>query len=309
MALLALFLITGCAQEKPAPLRLGTSLWPGYEPLFLADAQGYYADQPIHFIEYPSLSGSVRAMLNGSIEAAALTMDEVLMLQESKVPVKVVLITDFSDGGDALLAAPSIESVEQLKGMRVSLEISVLARYMLSRALQLHGLLLEDVTMFNASVTEQAELYQHGEADAFVSYEPTRTKLLNLGARELFSSREIPGEIVDVVVVREDYLSEHPEQVQALIDGWYQALDQLQHHTDASAEIISKRLKITSAEVLASFKGLRLPGREETAAMLGGTILQPAQHLMQAMQQQGLLQEPVDLQALFSDQFVAVREK
>jgi len=304
VALFALFLVAACAQPEPTPLRVGTSLWPGYEPLFLAETQHLYADQPINFIEYPSISGSVRAMLNGSIEAAALTMDEALMLMESKVPIKVVLITDFSDGGDALLAHPPIASIDQLRGKRVSLEISVLARYMLSRALQQYGLTFDDISIVDASVTEQVDLYQNNRADAFVSYEPTRTQLLKLGANELFSSKEIPGEIVDVVVVREDYLKQHPEQVRALVDGWYRALDQLENHPNASAQIISNRLKITSAEVLASFKGLKLPQRAQAAAMLGGTLLQPAERLMQAMRQQGLLKGSVDLQALFSDEFV-----
>ncbi len=308
--LFLVLLLFACSQEANVPLRVGVAPWPGYEPLFLAEKEGAYSSQHIHFIEYPSPSGSVRALSNGSIEAAALTLDEVLKLLESNVPIKVVLVTDISEGGDAILARPGVESVAQLQGQRIAAENSVLAKYMLIRALQIHGLELSDVTIVNASITEQLTLYKSGLVDAMLSYEPTRTQLIKQGAREIFSSKDIPGEIVDVLVVREDYLKENSEQVQVLVDGWYFALEYLQNDPVRSSIVLSHRLKITPAEVLSSFDGIRLPSRKDVAEMLGnknGNLMQVSERLMNTMKQQSLLNKSLTIKSLFTDEFVRSR--
>lgn len=306
--MLLLVSLGGCSEDMVNPLRVGTNPWPGYEPLFLAKTEGLYSTPDIQFIEYPSPSGSVRAMQNGSIEAAALTLDEVLKLLESKLPIKIVLIMDISDGGDAILAQANIGSVKQLQDKHVSTEPSVLSRYILMRALELNDLSLEDLKISNASVTEQLELFTNKEIDAVVSYEPTRSQLLSHGAREIFSSKDIPGEIVDVLVVREDALSGHREHIQALVDGWYRALAYLNEQPQRSAEVLSQRLRIPAAEVASSFDGMQMPMRQHTAAMLSGgegNMKETARRLMAVMQKQGLLSQAVKIDDLFNAEFVS----
>ena len=116
---LMILLSGGCSREQAQTLRIGISLWPGYEPFFLARDLGFYDDLPVTIIEYPSLSGASRAMKNGTIDAVALTLDEVLLLINSGVDAQVVLVTNISDGGDVILARPKIESVEQLRGKTI----------------------------------------------------------------------------------------------------------------------------------------------------------------------------------------------
>lgn len=60
-----------------APLRIGTLVWPGYEPLYLARERGYLDPKSVRLVEYPSNSEVTRAFRNRAIEAAALTFDEV----------------------------------------------------------------------------------------------------------------------------------------------------------------------------------------------------------------------------------------
>jgi len=204
--LIVLILLGGCSTQEDSPLRVGTNIWPGYEPLYLAQSLGNYAQVPIRLVEYPSASEVMRAFRNQTLEAAALTLDEVLALREDGIPVTVVLVNDVSDGADVIVARQGISSMKALKGKKIALEAGALGAYMITRALEINGMTLEDIQVINKDVNMHEAALLHKEVDAAVTFEPVRTRLLNAGGNEIFNSRKIPGEIVDVLVVRNSYL-------------------------------------------------------------------------------------------------------
>ncbi|MDQ6966158.1 MAG: hypothetical protein Q9M23_04455, partial [Mariprofundaceae bacterium] len=78
LALLLTQLLAACTPAPKPDLRIGTNIWPGYEPLYLARSLGLFKDTGISLIEYPSSTETMRALRHGSIEAGALTLDEAL---------------------------------------------------------------------------------------------------------------------------------------------------------------------------------------------------------------------------------------
>lgn len=290
------WVLSGCAEPEHPPLRVGTVVWPGYEPLYLARANGDLPESAVRLIEYPSASEVIRALRNRSLEGAALTLDEVLMVVSEDTPLKVVLVMDISHGGDVLLAHPSVRSMGDLRGKRVGVESTALGAFMLTRALQTHGLDVSDIDVRNMDVNAHENAYLLGEVDAIVTFEPARTRLLNAGAQELFTSRDIPGEIVDVLVVHEAVLEHRLADLRQLADTWFRAVDILRQRPDDAATVMSRRLRISPREVLASYDGLVLPTRTENQLLLGGpqpalrdTVLRLNQVLVDA----GLLDRPV----------------
>lgn len=268
----ALFAIFACAtvQAGEPPLRLGTNVWPGYEPLYLARGLGHLDSTRVALIEYLSASEVIRAFRNRAIQAAALTLDEALLLVDGGLAVQVVLVTDVSNGGDAVLARPPVKRIEQLRGRRIGVESGALGAYVLSRALEIGGLDLAAVEIVHLPINEHRTAYQQGTVDALVSFEPVRSQLIASGAREVFSSRDIPGEIVDVVVVERHFRLEHPQLVEHLLNAWFKGLDHLHSHPSDAATRMSARLNLSPEAVLASFAGLQLPDRAENRAFLGG---------------------------------------
>jgi len=307
MILSVMFFITGCGVEQKSPLRVGINLWPGYEPFFLARDMGEYANSPISLIEYPSPSGAIRAIRNGTVEAVALTLDEVFNLVDSGVKAKVVLITDISNGGDAILARPGINALEELRGKVVLSEATVLSSYMLNRAFDDTDLSLSDIHRVYSPISEHTWVYENSKVDAIVTFEPVRTKLIEAGAKELFSSADIPGEIIDVLIVRDDVIESSPEVVQALVDGWYTALQQLHAYPEKSSKMLSTRLHITPKEVLSSLNRLSWPNRYQVNEMLNdktATLSPISKRIQMMLIQQQLLNHEQSFQSLFTDQFV-----
>lgn len=179
-------------------IRIGTNVWPGYEPFYLARELGFYESDAIKLVEYPSASEVLRAFRNQSIEAAALTLDEVLSLNQAGIPVSVILILDISNGGDTIISQPEVKSFEELKGKNIAVETGALGAYMISRALEINQFSLSDVNIKHIDVDGHEEAYNTRKVDAVVTFEPVRTKLLAKGGHELFTSKQIPNEIIDV---------------------------------------------------------------------------------------------------------------
>jgi len=279
----------GTAQAQQL-LRLGTNVWPGYEPLYIAAArENWERDLKVRLVEYPSATEVLRAFRNKALEAAALTLDEVLVLREAELPLKVVVVLDISAGGDVVLGKPGIESFEDLRGRRIGVESGALGAYMITRALELHDMSLDDIQVVQLDVSAQESAYRADQVDAVVTFEPVKTRLLAAGAKELFSSREIPGEIVDVLVVHEEFARRHPGQVRELIAGWFRALDYRHTMPDEAAEFTARRLKISPGEVLESYRGLHLPGSEENRRLLSNGLTPTLERLQTTLLREGLL--------------------
>ena len=145
VTLLVLGMLVAACTPEPAPvLRVGTNVWPGYEPLYLARELGYFEAGPVSLEEYASATDVIRAFRNHAIEAAAVTLDEALLLVDSGQRPRVVLVMDVSNGADVILGQAGMQQLVDLKDRRIGVEHGALGAYVLSRALTLAGMTLDD---------------------------------------------------------------------------------------------------------------------------------------------------------------------
>ncbi len=291
----------GVPEEEPV-LRLATNTWPGYEPFYLAREKGLLGPA-VRLQELPSATAVLDALRLGQSDAAAVTLDEALLLAADGMPVQLILVTNLSHGGDALVARPEVRGMAGLKGRKVGVENTALGAYMLQRALDHGGISAADILPVSLTVDRHLAAYEAGEVDAVVTFEPQRTKLLLAGARVLFDSTSIPGEIADVVVVRRDFLQENPRLVQHLLEGWFAALDLLAREPADSLEIMGRRMQMSGPEVAASLQLLEIPTREENQRLVAGDspeLLAAARRLQETMLARRLLGTPVKLERLFA---------
>ena len=288
-----LVLVVGCTPESPPPLlRVGTSVWPGYEPLYLARELGYLEGSSIRLVEHDSATDVIRAFRNHAIEAAALTLDEVLLLTDSGQHPRVVLVMDISHGADVILGHAGIRRITDLKGRRVGVENTATGAYMLTRALQRNGMELDQITLVPMPSYEHERAFLNNTVDAVVTFEPTRTRLLKQGAVRLFDSSEIAGEIVDVLVVRHDILQRQPEAVERLLRDWFRALAYLAAEPQDAAARMAAREGLTPHEFLAALQLLRIPTLSENRGLLAGPqagLRAPLRRLESVMQAKKLL--------------------
>jgi NitT/TauT family transport system substrate-binding protein len=251
-------------------LRLGTNVWPGYELFYLARDLNYYDEHRIRLVESTSATQVIHAFRNGAIDAAALTLDEVLLLAQDEVDFKLVAILDYSNGADCLLGQPGIKTLSALQDKRVGVEDGALGGYMLNLALHQARLTRAQVKIVSLPVNEHERAFEKGQIDAVVTFDPVCAKLERHGATRLFDSAALPGKILDVLIIRSTYLEQHGDRVQELLRGWLQAQDYLRNAPQDAARRMTGRMALPPDEVLESFKGVHILGKGENLQMMAG---------------------------------------
>lgn len=263
-------LLVACHSVQPAPLALGLNAWVGYDPLVLARERGVIDTRAVKVIELSSGSETMRLFRNRLLHAAALTLDEALRLADEGFDPRVVAVLSASVGADVVMAVPQVRNLAGLRGRTVAVEGTTVGALMLQRLLQAAGLKTGDVKIVNVEATQHLELLRGGRAEVAISYEPLAGALREAGMVSLFDSWQMPGDIVDVLVVHADVLESSPDQVQAMLAGWQLGLAALQESPGASAALLAPGAGLTPAQYMAAFNGLEFYSAEQSLSWLSG---------------------------------------
>ena len=176
--------IVRCAREPEAALRIGTNVWIGSEPLYLARELGRLDPAVVQLVEYPSASEVLRAYRNQAIDGMVISLDELFGLAVDGLQPKIILVVDVSHGADVVVGRPGMKSMQDLKGKSVAVESGALGAFVLSRALTLNGMQASDVNVVHLESNEQPNAFEAGTVDGAVTFDPYRAQFLQAGARD-----------------------------------------------------------------------------------------------------------------------------
>ena len=298
LALTVLSFCAGCA-SKHEPVRIGINAWPGYEFLYLAQEKGFYRDEglDVRLTEFGSLTDCRRAFERGQIDVMGTTVVEVLLAREdSASSPEIIQVVDYSDGADVILAHAGIVNGAGLRGVRIGVEQASLGLYVLARGLEKNGLSLADVKVVPLDQVSMEDAFRRGEIAAVVTYPPTSTKLLRHSSfKSVFSTSEIPGEVVDVIASSATLSAERPGDVAKLIRAYHRAIAYTAQHPEDAYRIMAEREGITPREFAdALTDGLKLVAASEQAAYFepGGKLQKVVDNTDRLLRQSELIKGP-----------------
>jgi NitT/TauT family transport system substrate-binding protein len=300
--------LSGCAWLSNQPIAIAGHVWVGYEPTFLARAQGWLDNQQVSLLETHSSSESMHALATGKVQGAMLTLDEVLRARAAGLPLSVVMVFDVSAGADIVLAHYDIQTILDLKGERIGFEQSSVGELLLAIVLNQAGLSKQDVTLVPLPVEQQFEAWRNNEVDAVISYEPTASKMLNQGAVRLFDTTQTSNLIVDVLAIRTDVLNgAHAQAIRHLISSHFRGLAHLSKSPQDAAYRMSARLGLPAQDVLAAFEGLVMTDLANNLRLLSGNtpvLLSSAEKLSDIMSKFGQIAQPDSLDGLIDSDYL-----
>jgi NitT/TauT family transport system substrate-binding protein len=265
----SLFLLLASCAEEPSQksIRLGINPWPGYEFLYLAAQKDFFKEEglDIELVELAALADLKRVFEQGRIDAMASTIIEAVEVSlNSDQRIDVVLIPDFSNGGDVILANKPLASITELQGKKIGVELGLLGSFILSQALAKNGLSLDDVTMINVEQLNAEKQLLLENVAAMVTYPPFATEILRQdGVNQIFSTAEIPGDVIDVVVVRQGVLLKPIEWQKKLFNVWQRALDYTKSNPDEAYKIMAEREGISIEEFQAALTGVSIIEKDQ----------------------------------------------
>lgn len=297
-------LLNACSPPASA-LRVGSIVFPGYEFMFLSREMGLLDERRVRMVELLANTDTLRALAAGQIEAAALTLDELMTARADGVDLRAVLVYDISAGADAVLAHAPV-TLKTLANKRIGVEDSAMGAVMLSALLEAAGLRLDQIQKVPVTLDRTEEVFRRGAVDAVVTAEPWASHLERGGAQRLFDSTAIPGRIVDVLAVRAEALETHADALRYLIAGHFAAQSLLRADPQKAAVWMAPRLQTAPADVPALFRGMQLPDVPQNRQMLrpGGRLDRSVQELQKVMVQAQLMYAPTDLKSLADSRFL-----
>jgi NitT/TauT family transport system substrate-binding protein len=259
-------------------IRMGINPWPGYEPLFLAEQRGLFEKHglKVHLVEFTSVGDCLRGYQSGDIDAMASTLIEVALatdqgLSGSPTPV---IVADVSEGADVILAKSAARGMADVRGQRIGVEPASLGMFILDRALAKAGMTRADITLVTMGQEEMQTALMSGAVAAVVTYAPYSIAMEKEGAHPIFTTKEIPNEVVDIVSVTPGLLQAQPEVAGKFQAVWTDAMTLLERDRDASVATMAARQRISPEEFLVSLEGIRLVGGDQQADLLapGGEV-------------------------------------
>lgn len=297
LPVIALLALAACGKGDE-PINIAGNAWLGYQPLYLAydharslphDGEGLgRVARAFNITMLSSTSAVIRALKNGMLDGALLTLDEAIRQKaQTGMDLCVAMVLDYSDGADALVAKPEAFSERGRRKLRIGYEATALGGYMLSRLLQYMDWRLDDIEPVNVEPDEQVAAFRDGRVDAVIAFEPYLGALQALGGKVFFSSRDIPDEIIDLLVVKRAVWQQRQADFDRLATVlWPAGLERLRRGAPGDLARIAADTGLDRAALARALRGIHLVGAAENrrilARELGEAIAMMTANLIEA---------------------------
>lgn len=237
--------------------------WVGYVPIvkangdFTTQIESIYAKHGInlnlHVINDATQSSN--ALIKGELDAAGYTINRLAFLSDkfsnSGVDVVMPYITNYSNGGDGIIAKSSIQSIEDLVGARVGVPQFSESHAMLVWFVNQSNLTNEEKTqiidnlILFETADEAAKAFFAGKIDVAGTWQPYLSQAEDMtDSHILFSTANSTKLIMSGIVFRKDFAESNPELVSKFIDATLEAREL--YATEESIDVLKKVMPMFS---------------------------------------------------------------
>jgi NitT/TauT family transport system substrate-binding protein len=269
MGLMGLFFMAGSAHAAE-PLRIGYSDWPGWVAWEIGIEKGWFKEAGVDVkFEWFDYVASMDAFAAGKLDAVGMTNGDTLVTGSAGGKGVMFLMNDYSNGNDMVIAKPGIESIKDLKGKKIGVEVGFVSHLLLLNALEDNGMTEADVELVNVPTNETPQVLASGDVDAIVAWQPSSGTALTLvpGSKALYTSRDKPGLIYDMYVASPQSLANRRDDYKKVMQVWYRIVDYLMDPAtrEDAVSIMASRVGIDPAEYKTFIDGTKILTKEEAA--------------------------------------------
>ncbi len=263
---LGLLALSGVLHAEP--LKIAYSDWPGWVAWEIGVQKGWFkeAGVDVEFLWFDYVP-SMDAYVAGKADAVCMTNGDALVTGATGKPSVGILINDYSNGNDMIVAAPGIASVKDLQGKKVGIEQGFVEHLLLLTALEKNGLKPSDVTIVNTPTGQTPQVLASKAVDAIGAWQPNSGQALKAlpGSKSVFSSADAPGIIYDLLYVSAESLDQHHAEWAKVVKVWYRIAAYMKdsNNLDEALKILSGRVNLKPEEYEPLLKGTRILSLEE----------------------------------------------
>ncbi|WP_225084930.1 putative urea ABC transporter substrate-binding protein [Pectobacterium colocasium] len=169
---------------------------------------------------------SINQYTAGQFDGCTMTnMDALTIPAAGGVDTTALLLGSFSAGNDGIVLKGKGKTLSDLRGMKVNLPELSVSHYLLVRGLEKAGLRERDVTVVNTSDADIVAAFATRSVQAAVAWNPQLSAIKSQpDTTEVFQSGQIPGELIDMMVVNTQTLQDNPVLGKALAGAWFEMM-------------------------------------------------------------------------------------
>ncbi|UUY06715.1 putative urea ABC transporter substrate-binding protein [Pseudomonas sp. J452] len=237
------------------------TIYAGWMPWEYGQAEGIVDkwakkyDINIDVVQLNDYVESINQYTAGQFDGCTMTnMDALTIPAAGGVDSTALIIGDFSNGNDGVVLKGEKKTLGDLKGQSVNLvELSV-SHYLLARGLEKANLSEKDLKVVNTSDADLVAAFATDDVTAVTTWNPLLAEIeATPGVTKVFDSSQIPGEIIDLMVVNSDTLKDNPALGKALTGAWYEIMATMSADTDAG-KAAREHMAKTSGTDLAGYE-------------------------------------------------------
>ncbi len=262
-ALAAVAMLGMSAGALAEPLKIGYSDWPGWVAWEVAIEKQWFKEEGVEVqFEWFDYVASMDAFAAGKLDAVTMTNGDALVTGATGAKSMMILINDYSNGNDMIVGKPGVDSLKDLKGKKIGVEIGFVDHLLLLNGLEKLGMTESDVELVNVPTNETPQVLASGDVDAIGAWQPNSGIALKLvpGSKPIYTSADEPGLIYDVLAVSPSSLAARKAEWAKVAKVWYRVVDYIKNPAtyDDAVRIMASRVGVDPEEYKSFINGTKI---------------------------------------------------
>ncbi len=256
---------SGAATETSTEVRLGYFANVTHAPAIVGVADGYFAaelgdDVTLTTATFNSGTEAITALFSDALDMSFIGPNPAINGYAQSKGAAIRIVAGSTSGGAALVVAPGIDSTDDLIGKTIASPSLGNTQDVALRAWLLEQGLTADlegggeVSVIPQANAQTLEAFRSGDVDGAWVPEPWATRLvIEGGGHVLVDERDLwpNGEFVTThLIVRTEFLEQHPDQVEAVIRGLVRALDDINADPAAAQATVNAGIEQITGKAL-----------------------------------------------------------
>ena len=266
--LTAVVALTSITRLAAAPLKIGYSDWPGWVAWEIGIKKGWFkeAGVDVEFV-WMDYVKSMEAYAAGKLDAVCVTNGDALVTGATGKPSVCILINDYSNGNDMIVAKSEFKTLKDLKGKTIALEEGFVEHLLLLKGMELNGMAESDITIKNTPTNNTPQVFASGKVDAIAAWQPNSGQALKLvpGSKPVFTSKDVPGLIYDGLFCDRESVKTRRAEWLKVVQVWSKITEYLanEDNTDDALAILAERVGVKPAEYEPLLAGTKILSSKE----------------------------------------------
>lgn len=237
-------------------IRIGINAHLAYEYFVLAQKKKFFekVGLDVELVEFGSWGDVQQAFEWRQIDAMVCSLIDVIVTQHKleDLDPKVILIPSApsQNGASFLVVEDAINSIRDLKGKRVGVEVHSWSCFFLMKALKAASMSLSDVRLVPSDPTALHVLFKKGYISGAVCYPKYSYDILSdKSYKALYSSYNCANEVtLNVFAVEKTFLASHFNELKEFVKLWDKLLEFRNENVDESNNIIARHNLVSQDE-------------------------------------------------------------